>query len=263
MADYNNINNQGSFENYDLGGSYGQDYYYQEANAPSISLSTYTAKTFLWMFLGLMVTFAISAGLVYSGAVYNLITGVGTVALIVVLIAQLAVVGVLSGLVRKLSVGGARALFLVYAALNGVAFSIYFIYFNMSVLVLAFGATALLFGGMAAASLIFKMQLDSIRPILFGGLIMMILFGILSFFLNLGALNTVLCYVGIALFMGYTAYDTSKIKENYYYYSGIGDNAMLEKASVFSALQLYLDFVNLLLYIIRLFSRSSGSSSRN
>ena len=256
---YNSGYGQNSFDNYDLGAGNVQRAYYSDSAAPTVSLSTYTAKTFLWMFAGLMVTFAVSVGMVFSGAIYYLLNGAGSIALIVALIAQLAVVAILSVRVRNLSVGSARGLFLLYAALNGISFSIYFIYFNLSILILAFGATALLFGGMAAASLIFKLQLDSIRPILFGGLIMMIIFGIVGFFLNLGAYNTVLCYIGIALFMGYTAYDTSKIRDNYNYYATIGDGAMLEKASVFSALQLYLDFVNLLLYIIRLFSRSSGS----
>ena len=109
-------------------------------------------------------------------------------------------------------------------------------------------ATGILFGGMAAASLIFKMELDSIRPLLFGGLIMLIIVGVLGMFLNLGAFNVMICYLGIAIFLGYTAYDTAKIRQNYEYYSQMGDSVILEKASIFSALQLYLDFVNLFLY---------------
>lgn len=140
--------------------------------------------------------------------------------------------------------------FLLYAALTGVTFSIYFLAFDLSVLVYAFGATALCFGGMAAASLIFKMELDSIRPYLFGGLILLIVFGILSIFLDLGVFNTLICYAGIALFLGYTAYDVSKVRENYYFYAGQGE--LLKKASIFSALQLYLDFINLFLYILRI-----------
>ena len=93
-------------------------------------------------------------------------------------------------------------------------------------------------------------ELDSIRPYLFGGLILLIVFGILSIFLNLGVFNTLICYAGIALFLGYTAYDVSKVRENYYFYAGQGE--LLKKASIFSALQLYLDFINLFLYILRI-----------
>ncbi|MDO4803759.1 MAG: Bax inhibitor-1/YccA family protein [Lachnospiraceae bacterium] len=271
--EFNNYDNNGSynngndgqyhFDNYDLGGGYAQNVYRgADAYAPSLSLSGYIAKTFLWMFAGLMLTFAVSLGMLLSGATYNLVMGAGSLALIGVLIAQLAVVMILSTKVRSLSVGAARALFMAYAALNGVAFSVYFVYFDLTVLVLAFGATALLFGGMAVASLVFKLELDTIRPFLFGGLIMLLVFGVLGYFLNLGVFNTLICYLGIAIFMGYTAYDTSKIKDNYNYYVATGDNAMLEKASVFSALQLYLDFVNLLLYIIRLFARTGGRKSK-
>ena len=76
------------------------------------------------------------------------------------------------------------------------------------------------------------------------------MFGILSIFLNLGVFNTLICYAGIALFLGYTAYDVSKVRENYYFYAGQGE--LLKKASIFSALQLYLDFINLFLYILRI-----------
>jgi FtsH-binding integral membrane protein len=277
MADFNEFNNydnsgsysgssynrnefdQNSFANYDLGAGAQSTYYREGAAAPTVSLNTYIARTFLWMFAGLLVTFVVSLGLVFSGGVYTLLIGVGRVAIIVALIAQLILVGILSVRVRSLSVGAARALFLAYAALNGLSFSIYFVAFDVPILIMAFGATALMFGGIAAASLIFNLQLDTLRPILFGGLIVMILFGILSYFMNFGVINTLLCYAGIALFMGYTAYDTSKIKDNYNYYATIGDSTMLEKASVFSALQLYLDFVNMMLYIIRLFANSKGS----
>ena len=71
--------------------------------------------------------------------------------------------------------------------------------------------------------------------------------------LRLGALETGMCYLGIAIFLGYTAYDTSKIRENYLFYAG--NAALLKKASIYSALQLYLDFVNLFLYIMRILGR--------
>ena len=244
MADFNEFNNydnsgsysgssyngnefdQNSFSNYDLGGSAQSTYYREGAAAPAVSLNTYIARTFLWMFAGLLVTFVVSLGLVLSGGVYALLSGVGTVAIIVALIAQLILVGILSARVRSLSVGAARALFLVYAALNGLSFSIYFVAFDVPILIMAFGATALMFGGMAAASLIFNLQLDTLRPILFGA------------FKNCTKLKSV------------------KIGANV---TTIGDSTMLEKASVFSALQLYLDFVNMMLYIIRLFANSRGS----
>ena len=82
------------------------------------------------------------------------------------------------------------------------------------------------------------------------GLIFLIIFGVLSMFIPaLDVLDRVVCLVGIAIFLGYTAYDTQKIKAFYNYYSMSPD--MLAKASIFSALQLYLDFINLFLYLLR------------
>lgn len=244
---YNGAN--ASFGNYDMSGFEKNTAYAGER----ISLSRYTAMTYLWMAAGLFLTFAISFGLYRSGIMYSLISsGLLLPLMIAATIAELALVFILSARITKMSIGGARVMFFAYAAVNGLTLSLYFVRFNVTILVFAFAATAVLFALMAGASLIFNLQLDSIRPVLFFGLLGLIIFGILGMFLNLGVLNIALCYVGIAVFMGYTAYDTAKIKNLYAVYSG-RDTAMLQKASIFAALQLYLDFINLLLYIVRLF----------
>lgn len=221
--------------------------------AAAETLSTYIGKTFLWMFAGLLVTALVAFGMVSSGMTFRMLYSGGTGVLIGVTIAEFAVVILMSARIRKMSVAAAAACFLIYAALTGVTFSMYFFLFDLEALVFAFGATALFFGGMAAVSLIFKMELSSIRPYLLGGLIFLIVFGVLSMIFNLGAFNTAICYVGIAIFLAYTAYDVSKIRAYYSYYAGQGE--MLKKASIFSALQLYLDFINLFLYILRLFAK--------
>ena len=219
------------------------------------SLSTYIAKTYLGMCAGLLLTFIVAFGMAASGLVYRLFNGAGTAVLIVVTVAELAVVIGLSARLHKMSPAAAGAMFFIYAALTGVTFSMYFVLFDLTILTAAFGATALFFGGMAAVSLIFKMELDSIRPFLFGGLIFLLLFGVLSLIFGLEAFQIGVCYIGIAVFLGYTAYDTAKIRANYQYYAH--DAALLKKASVFSALQLYLDFINLFLYILRILGRRS------
>ena len=259
MDNYNGYQNDRNTEyyNYDIDG--GMQSSYGGYAVPQLSLSSYIARTYGWMCLGLLVTFAVALGGAMSGVVVRMLMAGGNLALIGLTIAELAVVVILSARIHSMSVGSARVLFLVYAALTGLTFSMYFLVFDLTVLIFAFAATAVLFGGMAAASLIFKMELDSIRPLLFGGLIMLIIVGVLGFFFDFGAFNTMICYLGIAIFLGYTAYDTAKIRQNYEYYSRMGDTAVLERASIFSALQLYLDFVNLFLYILRLLSNNRGS----
>lgn len=211
------------------------------------SIGSYTTKTFLWMFLGLLTTFVVS----FFGYATGTIFYVFAIPYfhIVLLVAELGVVLFLSTRIQSLQVGTARALFLTYAVLNGVVFSAYFLVFQMSSLILVFAMTSLYFGGMALYGHLTKTDLSRLRPILVGGLLFLIAFAVLSLFLPLSAADRVVSLIGMAIFMGFTAYDTQKIKAYYSYYQG--DQEMLAKASIFSALQLYLDFVNLFLYLLR------------
>ena len=216
------------------------------------SISAYTVKTFLWMFLGLMTTFAV--------ALFGYVTGtiVYVFAIpyfhIILLVAELAVVLVLSAKLQTLNVATARVLFFAYAVLNGIVFSVYFLVFSMLSLILVFAMTAVYFGGMAVYGYCTKTDLSRLRPILVGGLLFLIVFGLLSLFLPMGMADRVVCLIGVAVFLAFTAYDTQKIRTYYQAYQG--DQAMLERASIFSALQLYLDFVNLFLYLLRLLGKN-------
>ena len=228
------------------------DQLYQAEGYQQETLGQYVAKTYLWMFFGLLLTAVISIAGYITGAIYYVFAV--RWGILVVTGLELVTVIWLSARINKMSVGAARGMFLFYAAPNGIVFSAYFLIFGVAEMVIVFAATALFFGIMAGVSLIFKLDVSGIRPILTGGLFMMIIFGILSWFINLGAFETLLCYAGIALFLGFTAYDTGKIRDNYVLYSSSPE--MLAKASVFSALALYLDFINLFLYILRLLNRS-------
>lgn len=216
------------------------------------SLSSYTVKTFTWMFLGLLATFAVAAG----GYITGVLVYVFMIPYfhIILLVAELAVVLILSARIQHMRPVTARVLFFVYAVLNGIVFSAYFVIFSMTSLVLVFAMTAAYFGGMALYGYFTKTDLSRLRPILIGGLIFLIIFGVLSLFLPLGMMDRVICLVGIAVFMAFTAYDTQKIRAYYQTYQG--DQAMLERASIFSALQLYLDFINLFLYLLRFLGKS-------
>ena len=217
------------------------------------SLQRYTAKTFLWMCLGLAVTFGVALLGYVSGMTISLLISVPYFHLIV-LVAELAVVLVLAARITKLSVGAARALFLAYAVLTGLVFSTYFLIFDVMSLILVFAVTALYFGVMALFGYFTTMDLSRIRTILVGGLLFLIVFGLLSLFIPaFGAMERLYCLIGIAIFLAFTAYDTQKIKHLYYGFAG--NEAMLAKASIYSALQLYLDFINLFLYLLRFLGR--------
>lgn len=212
------------------------------------SISSYTAKTFGWMFLGLLTTFALSMLLYSTGAIYALYNSLLPY---VLLIAELVVVIYLSARVHKLSIGAARGLFFAYAALNAVTFSSIFAVYSVSSLVFVFGMTALYFGIMAVYGAVTKADLSRIRPVLLFGLIALLVMMLLSIFIP--ALNTGMCLIGVVIFVAFTAYDTQMIRRNYMMFQGSPE--MLQKASIISALQLYLDFINLFLYLLRLFGR--------
>lgn len=212
------------------------------------SIASYTAKTFGWMFLGLLTTFAVAVALYASGAVVLLYQGVLP---FVLLIAEVGVVIYLSARLHKMNTGTARMLFFAYAMLNGVTFATLFAAYSVSSMVFVFGMTAVYFGIMALYGMFTKADLSRIRPVLLFGLVALLLMALLSIFIP--ALNTGLCLIGVVIFVAFTAYDTQKIRQNYQMFSG--DAVLLQKASIISALQLYLDFINIFLYLLRLFNR--------
>ena len=219
------------------------------ASSQGDTLGQYTAKTFLWMVLGLLVTFGVAVGCWVTNATVYALVYIPYIHLIV-LIATLAISFIMAGRIEKMAVGTAVALFVAFSALFGFTLSIYLLVYDLTSLTLCFLLTAVYFGALAAYGYVTKRDLAGIRPILVSGLIFLIIFGLLSLFIpGLQMFDRVICLFGIAVFLGYTAYDTQKIKAYYNYYSASPE--MLAKASIFSALQLYLDFINLFLYLLR------------
>lgn len=223
---------------------YGTSYEYE-------SIGQYTAKTFGWMFIGLLVTFAVAMTGYLTGAVWY-VFAIPHV-MLVLGIAEVATVLFLSARITKVSVGTARALFLLYSVLNGIVFSAYFLIFQLPSLVFVFGATALFFGIMALVGYTTNADLSRLRNFLVGGLIFLLVFWVAGMFINLEAFEMMACTAGIFIFLLFTAYDTQKIKAYHQVYAH--DEIMAKKASVFCALQLYLDFINLFIYLLRVLGK--------
>ena len=221
------------------------------ASSQGDTLGQYTAKTFLWMMLGLLVTFAVAIGCWVTGVLYYLVfSGMFQIVQLSVLIATLVMAFTMGRRIEKMAVGTAVAMFIVFSALFGFTLSIYLLIYELTTLTLCFLLTAVYFGALTAYGFFTKRDLSNIRIILFSGTIFLIVFGLLSMFIpGLYMFDRVICLIGIATFLGWTAYDTQKIRGFYHYYSASPD--MLAKASNFSALQLYLDFINLFLYLLR------------
>lgn len=211
-----------------------------------ITEAQYTTRTFLWMMLGLMITFGVAL-LGWFTNITLYLYAAGPVIPMVLAVTTLILTATLSIRIEKMSVGSAQMIFVAFSVLMGVTMSTWLYLFRLNSVILVFLATAIYFGALAAYGHFTRRNLAGFGPILFSGLIFLVLFGVLSSFIP--GLNSMVCLVGIAVFLGYTAYDTQRIREFYYYYSGYPD--MMEKASIFSALQLYMDFINLFLYLLR------------
>ncbi len=227
-------------------------YEFDRSMAPEGQLETigqYTAKTFLWMVLGLLVTFGVAVACWLTNATIYALVYIPYIHLIV-LVATLVISFTMVSRIEKMARGTAVAMFIAFAALFGFTLSIYLLYYELTAVIFCFLLTAVYFGALAAYGHFTKRDLSGMRTILFSGLIFLIVFGVLSIFIPfLSNFDRIVCLVGIAIFLGYTAYDTQKIRAYYNYYAGYPD--MLAKASIFSALQLYLDFINLFLYLLR------------
>lgn len=229
------------------------------AESPALTVDAYAARTFLWMFLGLLITFGFAAVLAYTGIMPKfLISASGGAYVAIVLIPAIVLIvvaSILSLRLTKMKVGTARTLFLVYSAIMGITMSFYFVHFDVRSIAIALGVTALFFGVLAALSYFMKWSLEGIGPILFAGLIALLILTIVQIFIRMPMLDLIISYAGVAVFLGYTAYDTAKIRGIYYSFAN-QDTAMLEKASIFAAFQLYLDFINLFIYILRILGKS-------
>ena len=186
---------------YDFDSSYAQR---------GLTLNQYVSRTFGWMFVGLMITFLLAAALAMTGAVIYLF--VNPYIPMVLLIAEVAVVFIMSAGILKRPVGVTRMLFALYSVLNGLVFSAYFVIYDVANLVLIFGLTALFFGTFALYGRFTKTDLSRLRPLLFGGLIFLLIAGILTMFLNLSSMERIICMVGIVVFLCFTAKDQGQLR---------------------------------------------------
>ncbi len=228
------------------------------AESPFGTLSEFMSKSFGWMFAGLLVTFGVGIGAVASGLIFPIIN---SGLFIFTSIAELVMVFVLSARVQKLQPSTATALFFGYAVLNGINLSSIFLVYDYGTLILAFLVGAVYFGVMAVYGNVTDRDLTGWGPKLMGGLVALIVCALMGsllsmFGLNFGIADLLLCAVGLLIFMGLTAYDTQMLKYYYSYFGG--DAAMLHKASIIGALNLYLDFINIFLYILRMLGRRNN-----
>lgn len=206
---------------------------------PRAGLQTYMAQVYGWMTVGLLLTAFVAWYAANSAAVMELLF-TNRVFLIGLIIAQLALVIVLSAMIQKLSAGVTTMLFMLYSALTGLTLSSTFV------------VTAGMFGAMSLYGYTTKRDLSGFGNMLFMALIGIVLASLVNFWLKSEALMWAVTYIGVIVFVGLTAYDTQKLK-NMGEQIDTRDTSNLRKYSILGALTLYLDFINLFLMLLRIF----------
>ncbi len=204
-------------------------------------------RVFGWMFAGL----GVSALLAYHTAKSGVLLKNPNLP-IVLFFATIALVFILSFAINKMSALVATLCFVGYAALNGVMLSSVLYVYTMSSVMQAFCATALMFGATGLYGYVTRRDLTSVGSFLFMALIGIIIASLLNMFFRSGALDFAISIIGVIIFVGLTAYDVQKIKQLAFAHGeGALDGETAEKASILGALTLYLDFINLFLYVLR------------
>ena len=224
---------------------------------PRAGLQTYMAQVYGWMTVGLLLTAFVAWYAANSAAVMELLF-TNRVFLIGLIIAQLALVIVLSAMIQKLSAGVTTMLFMLYSALTGLTLSSIFIVYTAASIASTFVVTAGMFGAMSLYGYTTKRDLSGFGNMLFMALIGIVLASLVNFWLKSEALMWAVTYIGVIVFVGLTAYDTQKLK-NMGEQIDTRDTSNLRKYSILGALTLYLDFINLFLMLLRIFGNRANT----
>jgi FtsH-binding integral membrane protein len=214
--------------------------------------AAFITRVYAWMTLALSITAFAAYLTISSETLLSIIFG-NKIVFYGLIIGELLLVGSLVVAVRKMSPAVATLIFIGYSALNGLTLASIFLIYTAGSIALTFFITAGTFAIMSIYGYTTKADLTKIGNLAFMALIGIILASIVNFFLESETLYWIISYLGVAIFVGLVAYDTQKIKEMSYEIDHASDEG--KKASVLGALTLYLDFINLFLFLLRLFGR--------
>lgn len=225
----------------------------QEQLQSSLAFPVLMRKVYLWMALAMVITGLTSYYVATSPAILEMIF-TNSAVLWGLIIGELALVFGLSAAINKLSLPVATLMFVLYSVVNGATLSFVFLVYTSTSIVNVFLITAITFAVMAAYGYFTKKDLTSWGRMLFMALIGLIIASIVNIFLKSSGMNMVISYIGVLVFVGLTAYDSQKIKEMLMQAPDAGET--MQKLALLGALSLYLDFINLFLYLLRILGSS-------
>ncbi len=234
-----------------------QEFHYQRSyNERPVELSeafpVLMRKVYVWMAFALLIT---GMTAYYVATSPTLMTAILTNKVLFwgLLIAELALVLGVSAAINRLSLLTATLMFLLYSVINGATLSGIFLIYQLTSIATVFFITAGTFGTMAVIGYTTKADLSSMGRILFMALIGIIIATLVNLFIKSDGLTMILSYLGVLVFVGLTAWDSQKIKQMLLQATDVDEGT--QKIALLGALTLYLDFVNLFIYLLRIFGK--------
>lgn len=224
----------------------------ERAQSSALAFPALMSKVYLWMTLALVVTGMTAYYVASTPAILYAIVS-NQIAFWGLFIGELVLVFVLSLRIMRLSFVTASLMFVAYSVMNGIFFSFIFLAYTEQSIATTFLITAGTFGAMSLFGFVTKRDLSAMGRILFMLLIGLIIATVVNIFMKAEGLTLILNYAGVVIFVGLTAYDTQSIKQMLQEH---GDKEGAEKIALLGSLSLYLDFINLFIYLLRFFGES-------
>jgi uncharacterized protein len=221
---------------------------YISADVRDVRVTSFLSKVYGWMFLGLLITAGTALAVASSPALIQTFFG-NRILILILFLGQLGLVFYMSARVERMAAATAAGLFMLYSGMVGITSSIIFLVYTSTSIVSAFMISATMFGAMAVFGTLTKRSLAGVGQFMFMGLIGLIIASIVNIFWLNSALYFVISVVGVIVFTGLTAWDAQRLKEM----AVSLPDGRVGSYAVVGALSLYLDFINLFFFILRLF----------
>ncbi|MBU1194723.1 MAG: Bax inhibitor-1/YccA family protein [Proteobacteria bacterium] len=220
-----------------------------------VKTNSFIRSVYNWMAIALALTGFTAYYVAHNETLFNLFFYTPGL-MIMLIIAELGFVFFLAARIQKIKAGTATMLFTVYSILNGITMSYIFIRFTDSSIASTFAVCALTFGACSIYGMVTKKDLTSLGGFMMMGLIGIIIATVVNIFVQSSAMQMIISYIGVMVFMGLTAYDTQKLKTMSATMPDNATGSMIRKGAIMGALALYLDFINLFIMLLHILGGS-------
>lgn len=224
----------------------------RQTTRTQVLVNSFIRSVYNWMAIGLALTGVIAYFTAHNEAMRSLIFG-NPMVFFALIIAELGLVFYLSARIKNMQASTATALFVLYAALNGVTLSFIFLVYTSTSISSVFFICSATFVACSIYGMTTKRDLTSMGGFLFMGLIGIVIASVVNMFVQSSAMFMLISYVGVLVFVGLTAYDTQKLKQMALTQPADAGASVVRKGAILGALSLYLDFINLFIMLLRIF----------